>query len=194
MRYGTIIIDPPWAYERVSGNEKLTGYSAQVYEPLTTDALVELPVGDVAADDAVLLLWTTGPFLPDALRCITAWGFQYVTALYWVKVDEVNATLDGQVEFRPAYGVGYWMRGCAEPILLAKRPGAPSFRQPYVGLLSPSARHSRKPEDIYAFADAFPDPKLEIFARRERSGWRTLGNEVGDRQDIREALPKEGAA
>lgn len=194
MRYGTIIVDPPWAYERAGNHEKLTGYSSQVYEPLTTDDLVALPVDDVATDDAVLLLWTTSPFLPDALRCVDAWGFQFITALYWVKVDEVHPTLDGGVEYKPSYGVGYWARGCVEPILIAKRPGAPSHRQSYVGLLSASARHSRKPDSIYQFAEAFPGPRLEVFARRERAGWRVLGNEVGDGADVRVSLPREAAA
>lgn len=194
MKYGTILVDPPWNYAREKGHEKLTGYSSAEYEPMTTGDLVNLPIDALAADDAVLLLWTTSPFLPDAFRCINAWGFNYVTALYWVKADNVALTLNGNITFRPSYGVGYWMRGCVEPILVAKRPGAPSHRQSFVGLLSPNANHSRKPDSIYQFAECFPEPRIEIFARRERDGWRALGNEVGEGLDIRESLPAEVTA
>lgn len=190
MRYGTIIADPPWDYCRVKAHKKLTGYSSMVYNPLTTDDLIKLPVGDLASDNAVLLLWTTWPFLPDALRCINAWGFKFITGLPWVKIDDI--VQGKEITFKPTYGVGYWMRGCTEPILLAKRPNAPSVRQPYVGLLSKSGRHSRKPDTIYELAESFPEPRLELFARRAREGWRQLGNEAPENgADIRDSIPTE---
>lgn len=190
MKFGTILADPPWNYNRTSGDPKLSGYSDAEYEPLTTDALCALPVKDLAADDAVLLLWTTWPFIADALRVVDAWGFEYITGLPWVKVTDEGA---------PTYGVGYWFRGCTEPILVAKRKGAPSHRSPFMGLLAEDTggliaknlKHSRKPESLHQVVEetGYPGPRLELFARRQRPGWICRGNECpGDGRDIRESL------
>jgi N6-adenosine-specific RNA methylase IME4 len=52
-------------------------------------------------------------------------------------------------------------------------------------------KHSQKPEELQNRLDImFGDvKKLELFARRERNGWNTLGNDI-DGLDIREALEK----
>ncbi len=188
--FQTLLVDPPWAYQAATRSKKLTGYANYEYETLDTPSLAALPVADVCAKNAVLVLWATWPFLPDALRLLEAWGFEYKTALPWVKVDSVTPT-----SFKPMYGVGYWFRGCTEPILIGLR-GKGSFRTPWVGLLSESARHSRKPESVYELAESFGSPRLELFAREHRPGWLTLGNELGGEWggDVREILPKLTAA
>jgi len=142
-------------------------------------------------------MWTTGPFIEDAYKLIRAWGLEPITMLAWVKCAEINTNgleafpiADGEdkhPEFKPTYGVGYWFRGCVEPIILAKAPGAPSIRTPFVGLLSPNAGHSRKPQTLHQICEEhFPGPYVELFGRRSTPGWTVLGNESpGDGQDIR---------
>ena len=198
--FGVVLADPPWAYEKTSRHEKLRGYSDTHYAPLDTKALQELPVDKYTADSAVLLLWTTWPFIGDALQVVDAWGFEYVTGLPWVKVTSRDDT-------KPVYGVGYWMRGATEVILIGKKHGGRSARTPFIGLVeegfvdplsglvTESFQHSRKPDDVYMLAEAFGaqvapgKPRLELFARRPREGWVSLGNEApGDGRDIRERL------
>lgn len=81
-----------------------------------------------------------------------------------------------------------WFRGCAEMFLVAKRKK--SYRSNYVGLVSESFTHSRKPTNLHALAEeTYPGPRLELFARRPHPGWYGLGNELDqDGTDIREAL------
>lgn len=184
-KFGTIVADPPWAYTNASGHAKLSGYVDQVgnviYPTLTTSDICQLPVGDYAADDSVLLMWATWPFIPDALKIIECWGFSYVTALPMVKIDSKE---------EPKYGVGYWFRGCSEVVLVAKRVKGKSYRSNFLGILSPSLSHSRKPEHLYEIAETYPGPRLEIFARGDKAhshGWHALGNEAHlDGNDIRE--------
>lgn len=183
-RFGTIMVDPPWAYYRATPDKKLKGYVSQVgseqYPTLVTQDLIDLPVGEYASDDGVLLLWCVWPFIPDALKLIEAWGYKYITALPWVKVT---------VKENPIYGVGYWTRGCSEVILIAKRPKAPSVRTDFIGLISPSFKHSKKPDSIYELAERFPGPRLEIFSRDHFPGWYALGNEAWlDGGDIRDTF------
>lgn len=48
--------------------------------------------------------------------------------------------------------------------------------------------HSRKPEDVQdRIEQLFDGPYVELFARRQRSGWLCLGNEI-DGLDIRDSL------
>lgn len=195
MRFGTIIADPPWNYDKASSNDrKNRGYASyrtgDGYPLLDTPALCGLPVGELAAKDSVLLLWCTMPFIPDGLEVIRSWGFKYVTALPWIKVAKGQET-----EEQPSlpYGVGYWFRGAAEMILVGKRGKA--YRTNHVGLLSESFKHSRKPDSVHELAekgdDPFPGPYLELFGRRARAGWTVVGNEAPeDGLDIRDSIDK----
>lgn len=191
----TAIIDPPWAYEQASHHKRLTGYSTgHKYNSLSTADLAALPIG--AMNLRYCFLWTTGPFIEDAYKLIRAWGMEPITMLAWVKCAEIQTNglqafpiADGEdkhPEFKPTYGVGYWFRGCVEPIILAKAPGAPSIRTPFVGLLSPNAGHSRKPQTLHQIVEEyFPGPYVELFGRRTSPGWTVLGNEApGDGLDI----------
>lgn len=180
MKFKTLIIDPPWPYDKTSGHGKLKGYSDGHYAPLSIEDLGNLPVSAVMdAAEAYVLLWTTGPFLPDAAALVRRWGFQYITTAVWVKTTGL--------------GVGYWFRGDHEHIIVGKRKGAPSFR---TGLRSvfrfeaPRGRHSRKPSFLHETVEKiFPGPYLEMFARETRPGWTSCGNEApGDGWDIRDRL------
>jgi len=53
-------------------------------------------------------------------------------------------------------------------------------------------KHSAKPEDLQdSLEQMFPGTnKLEMFARRERTDWTCLGNEVGLKEDIRDSIAK----
>ena len=46
------------------------------YRTLSMQDIKSLPVGQLAAKDSVLYLWTTGPFLCEAHAVIEAWGFK----------------------------------------------------------------------------------------------------------------------
>lgn len=173
MKFGTIIADPPWPYDRTSRHEKLAGYADKQYDLMNMAALRALPVADVSDDPCVLLMWATWPFLPEALGLIEAWGFKFKTALPWVKATHIEPA---DATFKPTYGVGYWLRGCTEPLLLALK-GKGSVRTPWVGLLSENARHSRKPSSVYELAHSFPGRYLELFGRDNTPGWFTLGND-----------------
>jgi N6-adenosine-specific RNA methylase IME4 len=171
----TAIIDPPWEYQQASKHERLTGYSTgHQYDSISTARLGTLPIKDIAD---YIFLWTTGPFIEEAFQLVRGWGFLPITTTYWVKCASI--TPGDEPAFKPTYGVGYWFRGCVEPIIVAKKPGKPSIRTPWIGILSESAKHSRKPDTLHELIEAdFPGPYTELFARRPRDGWRCIGNEI----------------
>ena len=180
-KYGVILADPPWSY----GNSGCRGAAANEYQTMTDQDIVNLPVAKHAADDCVLLLWGTWPKLVEAcIPTLQGWGFNYVTAFPWIKIIDVSYTLFGELEISVPYGVGFWARGCSEVVLIGKR-GTPSPPpNGFIGLLSPNLFHSRKPENIYHYAESMPGPYLELFARRQRPGWNAFGNEIANSIDL----------
>jgi N6-adenosine-specific RNA methylase IME4 len=174
-QYGVILADPPWNY----ANAGCRGAAENQYSTMTDTQIAALPISDLALPDSVLLLWGTWPKLAEAcLPTMAAWGFRYVTGFPWVKVTSFSTNLWGELEMSVPYGVGFWVRGCSEAVLIGRRGNPKPPPDGFIGLLSPNLHHSRKPDDLYAYAEALPGPYLELFARRPRDGWDAFGNEV----------------
>lgn len=171
-KYSVIYADPPWSFDVWSGAGK--DRAAENHYPTMTQEQIEaLQVGQLAADDCALFLWAVMPQLPEALRVIEAWGFQYKTcAFVWVK-----QTRDQE---RFATGMGYWTRANAELCLLATR-GAPVRLNADVHQVvsAPRLEHSKKPDEIVERIERLvPGPYIELFARQCRTGWDSWGNQA----------------
>ena len=178
--YRVIYADPPWTFATYSRKGKGRSPEAH-YDCMTLEDIKALPVAEWAADDAVLLLWTTDPLLEKAFDVIRAWGFMYKTVgFYWAKLNKDNGKLafDERSFFT---GLGFWTRANPEPCLLATR-GHPKRRAADVRKLvvSPRREHSRKPDEVYDRVEALCEgPYLEMFARSSRPGWDSWGTEAG---------------
>jgi N6-adenosine-specific RNA methylase IME4 len=169
--YKVIYADPPWTFATYSRKGK--GRSAEAYYDCMSLADIKaLPVAEWAADDCVLLLWTTDPLLEKAFEVIRAWGFTYKTVgFYWAKLKKGDPSPTGQASFFT--GLGFWTRANPETCLLATR-GKPHRRAANVNKLvvSPRREHSRKPDEVYERIEALCEgPYLEMFARFSRQGW-----------------------
>lgn len=165
--FDLIYADPPWRYDvpPIGGGIRSI---EQHYDTMPVADIAALPVGDIAAPDACILLWATNPLLPHALRTMDAWGFEYRTNAVWAK---------------PSIGIGYWFRQQHELLLVGKRGKfgcpAPSDRRSSI-FEAKRAAHSKKPATVAEWIEqAFPDArKVELFARYERAGWTCWGNEL----------------
>jgi N6-adenosine-specific RNA methylase IME4 len=182
--YRVIYADPPWTFSTYSRKGK--GRSAEAYyDCMSLDEIKAVPVGQWAAKDCALFLWTTDPLLEQALGVIRAWGFTYKTvAFHWVKLKRsVSRNLYNDQSF--FIGLGFWTRANPELCLLATR-GNPHRRKANVQklVISPRREHSRKPEEVYERIEALCEgPYLEIFARGIRNGWQTVGLELDAFED-----------
>jgi len=143
------------------------------YPTSPTGIIAGRPVASVAADDCVLFLWATVPMLPQALRVMAAWGFEYKTNFIWAK-DRI--------------GTGYWNRNKHEHLLVGVRgkPPAPAPGTQWESVLhAPVGRHSAKPELFLELIERyFPTlPKIELNRRGlARPGWDAWGNEATSAQ------------
>ncbi|MGQ0563323.1 MAG: MT-A70 family methyltransferase, partial [Gemmatimonadota bacterium] len=163
-RYDVIYADPPWRYEYVKTESRAI---ENHYPTMSREEIAALSVP--AIDDCVLFLWATSPKLADAMYVIQEWRFVYRTCAVWDK---------GQI------GMGYYFRQQHELLLVATRgnPGTPEPSERVGSVVhSPRADHSQKPGIFYELIERmYPHAaRCELFARNERVGWASWGNESG---------------
>lgn len=168
-KYKTIYADPPWA-ERGGGKIK-RGADAH-YKLMKTADIMALPVKELIDPAGChLYLWTTNNFLPDALRVVEAWGFEYITMITWMK--------DRQ-------GLGQYYRGLTEHCIFASTKKRLPYKilgdmrqQGVTGFFEPKRKHSQKPDKMRRMIErvSYP-PRIELFARQHTEGWDTWGNEI----------------
>lgn len=172
-RYRTIVADPPWRVKTGPswGNDKtapVNGLSHSLaYPTMSLAEIAGLPVADLAADDAHLYLWTINAYVRDAYSVVEAWGFKPSTLLTWCKSPK-------------GLGLGGAYSLTSEFILFARRGSlAHTTRVERSWFQWPRSIHSRKPEGFLDLVESVsPGPYLELFARRNRLGWDTWGNEA----------------
>lgn len=168
--YSIIYADPPWRYEMKRGN----GVAEKHYPTMSLEGICALPVADLAEKDSALFLWATFPQLPEALRVISAWGFQFKTvAFVWVKRNKKSDSW--------FFGMGFWTRSNSEICLLAIK-GRPRRQSKKIHQIidTPIEQHSKKPDIVrQRIVELMGDlPRVELFARQKWQGWDVWGNEV----------------
>jgi len=177
QKFSTVLADPPWQFQNRTGKVAPEHKRLARYATMTLDDICDLPVESAVADPAHLYLWVPNALLPDGLRVMAAWGFQYKTNLVWHKVRK-----DGGSDGR---GVGFYFRNVTEIVLFGVRGKKARTLQPgrsQVNYLSSRKReHSRKPDELYPIIEACsPGPYLEMFSRGVRPGWAVWGNQADD--------------
>ncbi|SDD93988.1 N6-adenosine-specific RNA methylase IME4 [Bradyrhizobium brasilense] len=164
QRFPIIYADPATRYVSGFGDRSIENH----YPTMTIEELCVLPVSDLAMDRAVLFIWTTIPQLRNTMRIIEAWGFTYVSAWCWDKVD---------------HGTGHWGFNQHEELLIATRGDFPA---PVPGT-QPRSLYSEKKTDHSVKPAYFAEqiemiwpklPKIELFARSPRPGWERWGNQA----------------
>jgi N6-adenosine-specific RNA methylase IME4 len=175
QRFATILADPPWRFANRTGKMAPEHRRLSRYGTMTVEEIAMLPVAGVVASTAHLYLWVPNALLPDGLRVMQAWGFEYKTNIVWHKLRK-----DGGSDGR---GVGFYFRNVTELVLFGVRGKnartlAPGRRQ--VNYLGTRKReHSRKPDEQYELIESCSSgPFLELFARGKRSGWTAWGDQA----------------
>lgn len=181
-KYSLAVIDPPWNWKEwgvsISGNARRAPY-----EKLDVSALASLPISRMLEDDAAVILWVIDSMLPQAMKCVEAWGLSFRTVgFYWTKEKPSG---------KEHIGLGYYTRANPEQAwILTKGKGIRrQSRAVRRWIHAPSGAHSEKPDIFYRKVDELFGniPRVDVFARKRREGWDVIGNEI-DGRDIREVL------
>ena len=184
--FPTILADPPWQFQNRTGKVAPEHRRLDRYSTMPLADIRQLPVSEIAAENAHLYLWVPNALLPDGLQVMESWGFRYVSNIVWAKRRK-----DGGPDGR---GVGFYFRNVTELLLFGVRGSmrtlAPARRQ--VNMIETRKReHSRKPDEQYPLIEACsPGPYLEMFARYAQPGWHAWGDESGTDSSPRGAVHK----
>jgi N6-adenosine-specific RNA methylase IME4 len=165
--FDVVSVDPPWPYEGESKN--ITSFDsvgrrvANPYPEMSIEQIknIELPL----MDNAVVLLWTTHKFLPDAFEILKEWNLDYKATLVWNKEK---------------IGMGAWFRMQCEFCLVGIK-GKPYWENTtYRDIIVESRReHSRKPDCFFEMIEKITmGNRLEYFSREKREGWKVFGNDI----------------
>jgi N6-adenosine-specific RNA methylase IME4 len=139
---------------------------------MNMEEVCSMDVQGLAEPDAHLWIWTTATFLYDTPRVALSWGFRPSYTLVWAKLG---------------LGVGGRFRHTVEYLLFCERGAQlPITRRDLpTHWVWPKGEHSRKPDAFYDLVEQVsPGPYLELFARRQRLGWDTWGNEALNHVEI----------
>jgi len=181
--FSVIVADPPWKF-----GDKLPGAgrgAEKHYDVMTVQDICNLQLPPIA-NDAHLFMWRVSSMQQEALDVVKAWGFTVKSELVWLK-----RTKNGKEHF----GMGRHVRLSHEVCLIATRGrGAGVLNRSQRSIFSTQfdedgggefegrvGRHSRKPDEFYEIVEGLFAPdvsRLELFAREERLGWTTIGNDV----------------
>jgi N6-adenosine-specific RNA methylase IME4 len=173
-RYRTIVADPPWDVKRLAspgakafGTQDGTLRSVELpYKTMSVEAIAALPVSALAERDAHLYVWTINRYVEATYAIARAWGFEPRTLLVWAKAPM-------------GLGPGGAYSITTEYVLYAARGSLPALsRVDRTWWSWPRGRHSAKPDAFQDIVEQVsPGPYVELFARRDRLGWDTWGNE-----------------
>ncbi len=188
MIFQTVVADPPWQpRDGLPGPKR---GAKKHYRTMATRDICALRLPPIAMN-GLLFLWRLASMPFDGLDVCKAWGLEPVSEIVWVKTPRADAMSRGRL-LDLVHGMrarkvrillGHYVRAGHETCIIAARPGAASMIKahniPSV-IFAPLGRHSEKPAAFYRLVEALaPGPYLELFARRPREGWITLGLDLG---------------
>ncbi|MGV8914374.1 MAG: MT-A70 family methyltransferase [Kaistella sp.] len=185
-KYAVIYADCPWntkagrelgGYVKKDGKQIFTSENNKSrdlpYPSMSVEALENLNVKSLTAQNAHLYFWVTNQYLPQAFQIIEKWGFKYSTTLVWAKKP-----MGG--------GLGGTFKITTEFLIFATK-GKVKANENVIGTWFDIKRkyvngapcHSKKPDFFHELIEKVsPGEKLEMFAREQREGWDVFGNEV----------------
>jgi N6-adenosine-specific RNA methylase IME4 len=176
-RYATVLADPPWRFQNRTGKVAPEHHRLSRYGTMSLEEICELPVSRICQETAHLYLWVPNALLPEGLRVLQEWGFEYKSNIVWHKIRK-----DGGPDGR---GVGFYFRNTTELVLFGTRGKnartLPPARSQVNIIKTQKREHSRKPDEMYELIEeCSPGPYFEMFARGSRPGWSTWGNQADE--------------
>lgn len=176
-----LLADPPWDFR---GNSKKTPgrNPRRHYDCMSLSEIAALPIREVVADDCILWMWITGPFLAIGahIKIMKEWGFKpSAMGLVWVKLNPKAPQMLFMIRDL-ATSTGHTTRKNAEFCLIGKRGKSIRISNSvHEIIMAPRREHSRKPEESYERIERYSTgPRLELFGRQQRRGWMVRGNET----------------
>jgi N6-adenosine-specific RNA methylase IME4 len=156
------------------------------YPFMSDDEIMALDVEALADNDCVLFLWTTRRRFRRgvAVAVAEAWGFEDCGEIIWGLRNRGMGTVSLANDHEPVLVArrGHDLLSADEPL------GVWFWRQVYEWnpkAKVPQKKHSAKPSGFFELIEQVaPAPRLELFAREQRLGWDTWGNEAFEHVEV----------
>lgn len=172
-RFAILYADPPWDYkgqlQHTGKGGRDSGGAIRHYPTATVAQMCAWNVAQIAAENALLFMWSSSPHLDQAIELGKAWGFSWATVAFVWDKQKVNP--------------GFYTMSQCELCLVFKRGKIPAPRgsrnvRQFVSEMR--GRHSAKPDEVRRrIAAMFPrQKKIELFARQKTPGWTAWGFDV----------------
>jgi len=202
-KFGVIIADPPWSFDDKLQRMKIaTKRSARSqYRTMSLSEIEQLPVKElIDPKGCVLALWVPSSQIEAGLQVMKSWGFKMKQTFIWIKLKKGFKT-ENDINSITRVGMGRLFRQSHEIALIGtagksatKKLKNRSQRSVCFDL---NVAHSVKPNILHDRLDLmFPDDnKLELFARRTRKNWITIGDGIDGlniEQSIQNLIDNDG--
>ncbi len=178
MNFRTVVADPQWTPSLGSTwKTRFTDKSRpqRFYATLTVEEICA--ISPQTSPQSHLWLWVINQHIDWGYQVARAWGFDIWQMLTWCK---------------PGLGTGRFQCN-TEHVLLGRkgaRHGNPFGPTGGTHFNWPRGIHSEKPDAFYRLVEQVsPGPYLEMFARKEREGWASHGNEINETYRISRHAP-----
>ncbi|HLH95049.1 MAG TPA: MT-A70 family methyltransferase [Xanthobacteraceae bacterium] len=186
-KFGVIYVDIPRDWKAWSAQTGMEKSPENHYATAPLDALIDLPVRELAADNCALLMYAWQPSLIDQIELMAEWGFCRLRPRdaqgRLVRENGKALAPVGEGDYRSHMvwakrstsgnwhrGTGFWWINAHELLLLGVKGDVPcplEGQQDLSILDTVVGEHSAKPDAVRAMIDRyFPGvPKIELFAR-----------------------------
>ena len=174
-KYQVIYADPPWKQSR-GGKKAVRKLSSGGPLPYSVISLEEIAnhiqhFSSMGDNDHALFLWAIDKYLFEAHEIAYNLGYKLHARMIWNKVTGIPAA------FTIRYGHEYLLWFYRKKLI----PVAKNERGKIHSVFTEQVKkHSEKPEIAYQIIERlYPDStRIELYARRRRSGWELWGNEA----------------
>jgi N6-adenosine-specific RNA methylase IME4 len=164
-KYKTIVIDPPWPIEKLQRKVRPNQINMD-YPMMSIEQIKSIKIANISEENSVCFLWTIQKYLPISFDILSAWGFKYQRTLTW---DKSNGLCLFGFHHRSEF-VLFGYKGKLD--MYPRRKAIPTVFQ------AKSPYHSAKPDEFYQMISCFNEPRIDIFARKQREGFDVFGNEI----------------
>ena len=175
-KYRVIYADPAWQFGNRNTGGTMKSAAEAKYTVTSLADMESLPVGGLADEHCLLVMWWVGAMPQEAIDLCKAWGFRLVNmnGFVWRKLTKTGI---------PFFGMGFATRAGSESALIGVRGKLGELIKDHsvrAVIEAGVGRHSEKP---HAFREAIEKlcgdvPRVELFARDVADGWDCWGNQA----------------
>lgn len=172
QKFNTIVVDPPWDISMAGIKKVRPNQAKQLRYPTMSleDIKYRIPISQIANIGAHVYCWTTNKMLKETFNVLEEWGVRFHIVLVWVKPSAIS----------PMFAYQF----CTEFCLMGFY-GKPAqkfngkVKPNWVMAINKKGDHSKKPDAFYNLVEEMsPQPRIDLFARKQRENWEVWGNEV----------------